>query len=338
MMRVVKSKSGLCSYETIGGDSSVEAGPSINPLRWITRGALEGTAGPVLDPVAAIRQTVELAVDSSIQLDLIIGTATTREGAIAAISKYQDHRMADRVFEVAATHSRAVLGHLGASESEALNYEQLASAMIFQAAVYRAPRSILRRNRKGQAGLWAYAISGDLPIILLSVSDSENLDLVRDLLRAHAYWRLRGLLTDLVIWIEDASGYRRVLNDQILGLISAGTEAQLVDKPGGVFVRHIDGFSEEDRVLLQAVARVVAFEMSMAPLINSWNAGVNPTAPRATSMLALARNVPSSEGQVAPLIPRDDLIFAKTEPEDLLRMGVNTSSTCRQATTRRLHG
>ena len=122
----------------------------------------------------ALRRTVELAVDRSVQLDLIIGAAPTREAAMALVSKYQDHRMADRVFEVAATHSRAVLGQLGASEAEA----QLTAAGVgrdLPGGRLPCPPSILRRNRKGQPGLWGYAISGDLPIVLLRVSDAENL-------------------------------------------------------------------------------------------------------------------------------------------------------------------
>ena len=90
---------------------------------------------------------------------------------------------------------------------------------------------------------------------------------------------MRGLLTDLVIWNEDASGYRRELNDQILGLIASGTEAQLVDKPGGVFVRHIDSFPEEDRVLLQAVARIVIRDVE-GPLdhqLERWRQAMPPS-------------------------------------------------------------
>ena len=62
---------------------------------------------------------------------------------------------------------------------------------------------------------------------------------------------------DLVIWNEDPSSYRQALQDAIMGLIMGGPEAHLVDKPGGVFVRRSDQMSEEDRVLMLTVARVV---------------------------------------------------------------------------------
>jgi cyclic beta-1,2-glucan glucanotransferase len=96
-----------------------------------------------------------------------------------------------------------------------------------------------------------------LPIVLLQIGDAANIDLVRQLVQAHAYWRLKGLAVDLVIWNEDHAGYRQLLQDQILGLIAAGVEANLTDRPGGIFVRPGDQISSEDRVLLQSVARVI---------------------------------------------------------------------------------
>ncbi|MBI5534124.1 MAG: cyclic beta 1-2 glucan synthetase [Deltaproteobacteria bacterium] len=309
MLLAVSSGAGDCSFETDRGRFLGRGRSARQPAALDDWGPLSGSQGSVLDPCVALRRRVELAIDTTETLDLIIGAAPTREAAMALVSKYQDHRMADRVFEVAATHSRAVLGHLGATEEQAKRYAQLASAVIFPISTYRAPTAILRRNRKGQSGLWGYAISGDLPIVLLRVSDVEHLHLVRDLLKAHAYWRTQGLATDLVLWNEDASGYRRVLDDQILGLIAAGTEAQLVDKPGGVFVRHIDNFPEEDRVLLQAVARITLRDVD-GPLelqLERWRQAALPSRP---PMLAPTRRTPSPERTLPPQSPRDDLIFA----------------------------
>jgi cellobiose phosphorylase len=47
------------------------------------------------------------------------------------------------------------------------------------------------------------------------------------------------------------------LQDQITNLISSGIEAQMLDKPGGIFVRRLEQIPNDDRVLLQSAARVV---------------------------------------------------------------------------------
>jgi cellobiose phosphorylase len=309
MLRSTAAEVGPCSHEMDRARFIGRGRHAHQPAALENWGPLSNSSGAVLDPCLALRRRVDLAVDGSAELDLVLGAAPTREAALALVAKYQDHRMADRVFEIADTHSRAVLGHLGASEAEAQRFAELASAVIFPVGAYRAHPSILRRNRKGPSGLWGYAISGDLPIVLLRVSDADNLHLVGELLRAHAYWRMRGLRTDLVIWNEDASGYRRTLNDQLLALIAAGTEAQLLDRPGGVFVRHIDSFPEEDRVLLQAEARIV-FREADGPLeqqLERWRAALQPSR---VTLLAPTRPAPRPEEAVTPATPRDDLLFA----------------------------
>ena len=308
MLQASGNEVGPCSYETDRSRCIGRGRTARQPAMLDDWGPLGGTAGPVLDPCVAFRRMVELPVDRSVQLDLIIGAAPTREAALALVSKYRDHRMADRVFEVATTHSRAVLAHLGASEAEAQLYEQMASAVIFPIGTYRASSGILRRNRKGQSGLWGYTISGDLPIVLLRVSNADNLHVVRDLIRAHAYWRTRGLLSDLVIWNEDSSSYRRVLHDQIQSLIATGTKAQLSDKPGNVFVRHVDNFPEDDRVLLQAAARIVIRDVD-GPLeqqLERWRRASLPSKPL---MLVPSRFAPPPSKDTGPSDARRDLIF-----------------------------
>jgi cellobiose phosphorylase len=304
---------GACSFETDRA-RFVGRGRTIRqPAALEGDGPLSGTAGAVLDPCVALRRPVLLEAEGSAQLDLVLGAAATREAALALVAKYQDRRMADRVFELAAAHSRVLLGQLGASEADAWLFGELASAVLFPVGACRAPDSILRRNRKGQSGLWAYGISGDRPIVLLRVSDAGHLPLVRDLLRAHAWWRLRGLATDLVFWNEDASGYRRVLDDRILALVAAGSEAQLLDKPGGVFVRHVDSFPEEDRVLLQSVARIVLRDVdgSLAQQVDRWRQTEQPTrvALRTLARLAPPPVIEPPPDEAIPPVPRQDLLF-----------------------------
>ena len=245
------------SFETdrmrfIGRGHSVAA-----PLAMTDPGALSGTEGPVLDPIAAIRQRMTIDAGVTVTIDMVSGAAETRDAALLLVDKYQDRRLADRVFELTWTHSQVVLRQLNATEADSQLYARLASSVIYANASLRAAASVLVKNRRGQSGLWGYAISGDLPIVLLQIADSANIELVRQLVQAHAYWRLKGLAVDLVIWNEDHDGYRQRLQEQIIGLIAAGIEAHVVDRPGGIFVRHAEQISNEDRVLFQSVARAI---------------------------------------------------------------------------------
>src|SRR5258706_4800660 len=216
---------------------------------------LSGSEGSVLDPVAATRRVITLEPEQTATVDIVYGAADNREACLALVHKYMDRRLADRVFELAWTHSQVILRQLNATEADTQVYARLANTVVYSQPTLRADASVLLRNRRGQSGLWGYAISGDLPIVLLQVSEASNIDLVRQMVQAHAWWRLKGLMVDLVVWNEERDVYRQRLQEQILGLIAGSIESHVVDRPGGIFVRHAEQIAVEDRVLLQAVAR-----------------------------------------------------------------------------------
>jgi cyclic beta-1,2-glucan synthetase len=219
--------------------------------------ALSGSEGSVLDPIVAIRYRIILEPEQTATIDVVFGITDTRDAALNLVGKYRDRHLAGRVFALAWTHSWVNLQQINATESDAQLYGSLASSVIYANPMLRADASVLVRNRLGQSGLWGYAISGDLPIVLLHISDVDNIELVRQLVQAHAYWRLKGLVVDLVIWNEDHAGYRQLLQEKIMGLIAASAEAHVVDRPGGIFVRQTDQIADKDRILFQSVARVI---------------------------------------------------------------------------------
>jgi len=257
LMAVHAARSGPVSHET---DRALFVGRGnglASPDAMRTAGPLSGSSGSVLDPIASSRCTITLDADESATVDLVTGIASSREACVALVEKYGDRRLADRVFKLAWSHSQVVLRQLGASEIEAQLYARLASSIVYANPALRADAPVLMRNRRGQADLWAHGISGDFPIVLVVVSENSHLALVREVVQAHAYWRLKGLSVDLVIWNDEADVYRQQLQETILGLIPVGVEAHVIDRPGGIFVRYASQISREDRVLMQSIARAV---------------------------------------------------------------------------------
>ncbi len=232
-------------------------GTPANPAAFRIIAPLANTVGSVLDPIVSLRRTVTIPPHETAIVEFVLGVTDSREAALAQIEKYQSPRMTDRAFDLAWTHSQVTLRLLNATEGEAQLYGRLASALIYADPARRATPSVLRNNRRGQNGLWSYGISGDAPLVLLRISDTAKIEIVRQLIKAHAYWRMKGLTVELVILNEDVSVYRQSLHDEITNLIASGIEAPLLDKPGGIFVRRLEQIPNDDRVLLQSVARVV---------------------------------------------------------------------------------
>ncbi len=296
-------KMGEISCETDRDRFVGRGGTPASPAAMCTVSPLSNTVGSVLDPIISLRRTVTLRPHETVIIDLVLGVTESREAALAQVEKYQSCRMADRIFDLAWTHSQVTLQQINATEAEAQLYGQLAGALVYADPARRASPSVLLNNRRGQNGLWSYGISGDAPMVLLRISDPDKVEIVRQLIQAHSYWRMKGLTVDLVILNEDASVYRQSLHDQITALISSGIEAQMLDKPGGIFVRRLEQIPNDDRVLLQAAARIVLDDEkgTLAQQLEHRSV-LEPMVPALTHI----RN--ASDDQPAPL-PHRELIF-----------------------------
>jgi cyclic beta-1,2-glucan synthetase len=218
---------------------------------------LSNSQGAVLDPIVSIRYRFQIDAHDSVTIDMVMGVADNKDICTALVEKYQDRPLTDRAFELAWTHSQVVLRQINATEADAQLYARLAGSVIFSNPALRADASVILRNHRGQSALWSYSISGDLPIVLLQIQDVANIELARQMVQAHAYWRLKGLMVDLVIWNEDYGGYRQALQNELLSLISPGIISDVKDKPGGIFIRSGEQVSQEDRILFQAVSRII---------------------------------------------------------------------------------
>jgi cyclic beta-1,2-glucan synthetase len=257
MMSVCGDATGEATYETDRSRFLGRCRTTAAPAVMQHSGKLSNSQGSVLDPIVAIRTELKILAGESVSVDYVTGMAETRDASLALVDKYRDRHLADRVFDMAWTHAQVVLRQLNASETDAQLFGRLASAIIFAQPGRRASPEIQCKNRQGQSGLWGHGISGDLPLVLVRIGSAENIQLARQLIQAHAYWRLKGLSVDLLIWNEGPNGYRQTLQDTLVNLVSAGTEALTLEHPGGIFIRRAEQLSDADRILQQTVARVI---------------------------------------------------------------------------------
>jgi cyclic beta-1,2-glucan synthetase len=227
-----------------------------NPVALDGR-ALSGTTGAVLDPILSLRTRLRLAPGAFARLSFTTGVAADRSAAVGLAQKYHDFGVAARTFALAYTNAQVSLTHLGISAEEALLFERLGSRVFFSDSSLRADEETLAKSSLGPAGLWGHGISGDLPIVLVRVSAPDDLELVRQVLKAHELWRLKGLKADAVILNERLASYRDELHEQLSLLLDTGPWSAWKGTQGGVFLLRADTMPEAETVLLQTVAQAV---------------------------------------------------------------------------------
>lgn len=219
---------------------------------WLT-----GTTGATLDPVMALGQEIALAPHATTQIALLTIASESREEALSLADRYQNWSVLERAIQGARSMAQAELRELELVDSRLESVQKLLSLLLYPHAARRALEETLRANRKGQSGLWAYGISGDFPILLLRIHDENEGELLQEVLRAHHYWRRRGLQIDVVILNRQGTNYGQPVDSFIQRIISRMESNQWLNQRGGLFVLRADQLNEAERILLQTTARVI---------------------------------------------------------------------------------
>jgi cyclic beta-1,2-glucan synthetase len=218
---------------------------------------LSGTTGATLDPIFSLGQTISLEPHASARLVILTLAAETRPVALDLAGRYQSWSVIEQTFNQARTRAEQRLRQLGFDAPLLQQTQQLLSLLLYPHRARRAEPALLTTNQKGQSGLWGFAISGDYPILLVRLQQEEELSLVQDLLKAHAYWRNRHLKIDLVILNEKESGYNQLLQGELFRLIHQMNADNWLNQRGGIFLLRADQLNEGDLILLQTAARVI---------------------------------------------------------------------------------
>lgn len=230
------------------------------PITMVARTPLTNTVGAVLDPVVSLRRRVRIPPQATARVAFWTLVAPSRQEALDLADKHHEAMAFDRATTLAWTQAQVQLHYLGIGADEAHLFQRLANRVLYSDPTLRPPSEALKRGDGSAALLWPHGISGDLPIVLVRIDETADLDVVRQLLLAHEYWRMKLLSVDLVILNERAPSYLQDLEVALEALVRANqSRATPVaeNARGAVFILRTDLISVELRDLLQTVARAV---------------------------------------------------------------------------------
>ncbi len=224
--------------------------------------SLSNSVGTVLDPIFSLRQRLIIHPGKVARVAFWTIVASSRAELLDLVDKHHERNAFDRAKTLAWTQGQVQLRHLGIAAGEAADFQRLAAPILYADSRFRVSSEAILRGAGSQSGLWPYAISGDLPIVLLRIDDMGDMAQVGQLLRAHEYWRMKRLAVDLVILNEHAASYRQDLQVAIETAVrSSQSRPRLGDVPahGSVYTLRADLMNAKARSLLNSAARVVLY-------------------------------------------------------------------------------
>ncbi|RAA99179.1 glycosyl transferase, partial [Burkholderia multivorans] len=262
----------VTSGETVGAEEFdtdrlrvIGRGRSVRlPLALTEQRALGACEGAVLDAAFTLRQRLRIEPGAKASIVYWTIVADSRAQLLDLIDKHRDGESFARAAMLAWTQAQVQLRHSAVSLDEAALFQQLAGYMLYSDASMRPGSAALIRHAAavsvaggvGAAPLWTHGVSGDLPILLVRIDDIEHIAMVRQLIRAHEYWRMKRLEVDLVIINERAASYVQDLQAALEGLVRTRQQPDEAGR-GSIFVLREDLMAAAARALFPAVARAV---------------------------------------------------------------------------------
>jgi cyclic beta-1,2-glucan synthetase len=219
---------------------------------------LSNTVGSVLDPIVSLRRRVHVRSGETARLTFATFVAPSRDAALALSDKYRNAAAFDAVAE-ASRQSRLAVRHDGLEAGEPQLFQTLAGHILYPDKTLRVGGGAIALHTEGVDALWAKGVSGDLPIVVVALDDALHVEIVRQLLRAHAYWRSKCLSVDVVVVNELTGADGATLQSQIEEAIRAAEAALTPDAlklHGKTFAFQAEGLSTAQRRVFDSVARV----------------------------------------------------------------------------------
>jgi cyclic beta-1,2-glucan synthetase len=253
------------------------------------------TTGATLDPIMAIGIELEIPPHEQVQLAYLTIAGTSRKELIQSARRFKAWPAIGQAFDQSRAQADLDLRRRGFGSTQLTHIEQLLSAMLYPNLAWRASAEVLAANTKSQSGLWPFGISGDYPILMARLN-SEGAPIITELLQAHAYWRDRGITTNLVFINERDTGYDQSLSNYLYRVLTATNNTNWLNRRDGIFILRADQLNESERILLQTVARAV-FDSEEGPLAEQLQRARSSSArlPQFVAMQASSNNDSADE-------------------------------------------
>ena len=245
------------SFETEREILTGRGGSGIEPAALLKGEGLTGRTGSTVDPVMALGIEITLAPEESSSAFFVIVCGEDDSDLLKISEEYSSPESLETDFQHSEVFTRRELAACGVDSAMISSMQPVLSSLFLPSWRLRSREGILRKNTLGQRHLWRFGISGDLPVLLVTADTGDNLDIVRDLLKIHRFWRGRGFTADMVILNQEAAGYENELHGMLRRMLSSTGAEKWEGRRGGVFLLSEGLMEQSEVILLKTWASVV---------------------------------------------------------------------------------
>ena len=218
--------------------------------------SLNNTCGTVLDPILSMRVRVRIAGGEKREIYFITGTVNSKEEAVEISQKYNDNAKAERIFNKYSINVQLELKNLEIKSIQAELFQNLSSYIFYLQKGRKYREQYIRNIKKHQKDLWAYGISGDLPIVLLTIEDENDISLVITIIKFYSYLKLKGVKIDLIIYNDEELSYDEPLKKSIMQAVNMVNAGNNLNKSGGIYIHNKSTMNLEIKEFLIGISRL----------------------------------------------------------------------------------
>ena len=203
------------------------------------------------DSVIAMRKTINVKAKECIKLDLIICVSEERNYVLETIKKYLNMESNKRIFELSRGRIEAENRYLELTGKDISLYQRLLTYILGNNTSF----SDYSEKQYPINELWKYGISGDYPIVFVKIKNVNDIDVIKELIKAYEYFKTKNLEIDLVILNEERDKYNSYVKDAILDSILNRNIAYMLNIKGGIYV--LNNINDEDKEIISIYSKLV---------------------------------------------------------------------------------
>ena len=229
-----------------------------NPIA-LTQKNLSSSHGTNIDPIMSLRSNIEILPGKKKEVYFIAGFGKSKDQINKIMATYNNNIAFEEAFDYATAANNINTKLLGVSGSHMRLYNIMLNYLYQTSKHCMSPerKDILTKNALNQTNLWKFGISGDYPLILIEIYESESLNLVKEIIKAYEYYKSKAVFVDIVVVNHEKETYKPIINREIeKEKYRMNTLYDFMNTPGRIYVVDSEDITNEEAILLRMAARL----------------------------------------------------------------------------------